>query len=1204
MQRAGRDQRQDFFVSFANADKIWAEWITWQLKSAHILAKIPNVDLQAEQNFAQTLPAILSDYKRILVILSLDYLSLLKKQLDWVLLLQQEAQKADGLALLVQVRECHDDLYSLFGDIPSINLVGLNELEAHALLLGKAHQETDAPTMPLSFDILQDETVRRHFQRRLNEFQQRERAAEQTNTYVPNLDNLPYSQNPLFIDREDIFGQLEHTFFNETVAASSQPIALCGLAGIGKTQIALTYAHRNAQKYRHIFWINARESLVADFVKIAKTLKLPERNRGNQATIVTAVKYWLQTNGEWLLVLDDVELLEEVNDVIPLNFGGHILLTTQLQSLGTIAQYIPVGKLSAKEAATFLLLRIHAIDKDTRFEDIPEQQRTYAKEITRQMDGLPLAIDQAGAYIEETHGDLSTYNAYYAQHLLDVLRNRGNSPVSHTDSVIATWTISFERLAKTQPAACQLLCFCAFLAINQIPEEIITHIQIEPKSPLSPLSTLAQNPFVLDRAINELRKYSLISRNPRTKMLHMHGLVQSVIRRALEEHRKDIVASDIEPQLWIQTVIRAVSRVFPEAIYENWEDCERYVASAIACANLIEQWQATSPNFEKLEELTEAARLLHEAGTYLFDGTQYIQAERLYTLALEIRKKLSNPDELAASYNDLGWLHRTLSKYESAFSLFDKAWEIRREHSSVALPQTLNDLAWLYYNEGKYVEAEDFNQRALDIRLIRDDDKAGLATSLNNLAWIQYVLGKYEKAENNYLEALAIRRDIRGNHPYTATILDNLALLYQKRDRYTEAETFFREALEIRSQALGENHPDVAHSLNGLGFLYFQLGNYELAADYYTHALHIHQRAWTIPHPHVAHILTNQAQLAYAQGHYSEAEQLFEQARSIRIERNEMQHPEVARILSSLARLYRRLGQYDKAEQYYADALSIRQKVFHGLRHPDIAQILNDQAGLFMTRGAYKKAEQLYGQALMIREEIFGADHLDVAQTLTNMIRLYRVLHRYAEAERHGKRAITIWEQRLGPNHHYLATILNNLGELYQAQEKYTEARMNFIQALTIQEHTLGVDHPDIALTLNHLAALSVMDGQYEQAEAQLRRALAIREQKLGPEHPYLAYSLEILAEIASLQQRFFVAKALLERVIDLRISRLGPNHPNVATSYSQQAKLYEAEGNDVQAKASYAQALSILEICFGKDYPDVLAIRQRLNHIIDPDEQ
>lgn len=1199
-----RDLLQEFYISFTKTDKLWADWITWQLKTVDILAKISSpLDSQEGKNFALKIPEILQQFGHILAILSPDYLYALDEELDWALLLQQEAQKTGGLIVPVHVRECRYELRHVLGAIHYIDLVGQNELEARHTLLAIVQENNQPSGAPISFDILKDTMQRKRLQSRLSALKQRDGFPEQAGSFAPYLGHLPYQRNDFFTNREDILTSLYQSFPSDSSTVFPQPVALSGLGGIGKTQIALEYAHRYKNRYRNVFWAKAtsRASLVSDFVAIAALLNLSERNRKNQNEIVAAVKDWLQVNSEWLLILDDVEDLEATNDFIPPGSRGHILLTTRMQALGTIAQHIPVSKLSTEEAATFLLRRTHTIAKDADIDMAPLENRTLAKDIALQMDGLPLALDQAGAYIEERHWSLSAYKNYYAQHLIELLRKRGDSPFSHDTSVIATWSISFERLAKTHAAASQLLCFCAFLAVDQIPEEIITsgHALLG-----SALDYVARNPFALDNAIDELRKFSLIARNPRTRTLHVHGLVQAVIRTALQEKMQDVIQSDEEPHVWAERVIRAINHVFPKAAYKNWSECEKYIAHAMACTDLIEQWQTEFPEDAQKLEFPEAARLLHEAGSYLLDRVQYRQALRLYTLALGIRKKLSNPDDLATSYNDLGWLHRTLSEYEAARPLFDQALQIRKHRSQQALAETLNDLAWLDYNEGRYIEAEDHNQRALAIRESLDVDDVGLASSLNNLAWIHYILGKYDEAKSEYSQALAIRRRIEPNHPYTATILDNLARLHRKLDEYKEAEKLFKDALEIREQALGENHPDVAHSYDGLGFLYYRLGKYDLAAEYYERALAIHRRAWQSPHPHVSQILTNQARLAYAQGHYTQAKELYQQALAIREGRREHEHPDVAHILSHLARLYRRLAEYDEAERLHQRALAIRKKVFQGTQHPDVANILNDMGGLRLAQGDYKEAEQLYFQALAIREEILGVNHLEVAQTLTNLVRLYRILARYDEAKQHGNRAYSIWSQTLGPQHHYLAAILNNLGEVYQAQGENIQAEKAYQKALEIQENVLGSNHPDIALTLNHLADISVISGRYAQAQELLGRAIAIRTRTLGPEHPYLAYSLEILAEIYRLQHRFSEAFSLLDRVIALRTNRLGPNHPDVAASLYQRAELCYEEREYMRAATFYQRALTIREQIFGPEHPDVVAIRQRLRDISETKDQ
>ncbi len=1189
-----RDLQQEFYISFTRTDKLWADWITWQLKTIDVLAKMPSpLDSEQAGNFVQMLPGILQEFRRIMVLLSPDYFYTLNEELDWALVLQQEAQKMGGLIVLVHVRECSHELQRVFGNTPYIDLVGHNEMKARYILLSSIQKEKNQSIdSTLSLEVLNDTAQRKRLQASL-----RKRYRSPVQGAVVDLDNIPYRRNGFFTNRKEVLESLEKGFLSNSSTTFPQPVALSGLGGIGKTQIALEYTHLYKQHYHYVFWANAAtyESLVSGFVTIAALLKLPERNRENQDEVVMAVKNWLQANNKWLLILDDVENLEIANDFIPAANRGHILLTTRVQSLGTIAQHIPVSKLNTDAAAAFLLLRTHAIAEETDFASVPAEQRTIAEDIARQMDGLPLALDQAGAYIEEMRLDLPTYKDYYARHLIELLRKRGNEPSSHDTSVIATWSISFEKLAKSHPAASELLCFCAFLAVDQIPEEIITdgHAMLGPV-----LDDVTQNPFKLDSAIDELRKFSLIARNPFTRTLHMHGLVQAVIRAALQKKMQDVMPRDEEPYFWAERVIRAVNHVFPKATYKHWSECERYIAHAIACADLIEQWRAEFPETAHKLEFPEAAHLLHEAGSYLFDRIQYKQAERLYRLALEIRKNLSNLDELATSYNDLGWLHRTLSDYEEAHTFFDQALQIRQSRSQQALAKTLNDLAWLYYNEGRYFDAEDLNQRARVIRVASNADQADLASSLNNLAWIHYVLGRYEDAKEEYLSALALRRGLEPNSPYTATILDNLAKLYRKLDRYKEAEALFKETLEIRKQTLGKNHPDVAHSYNGLGFLYYHLGQYDLAEQYYERALTIHRQTRLVPHPHVAQVLTNQARLAYARGRYMQAKELYQEALAIWEERKQLDHPDVARILSYFARLYRRLAEYSEAEILYLRALAIRIAVFRGDQHPDVAQVINDLGGLRMAQGNYKEAEQLYIQALAIREKTLGENHLNVALTLANLVRLYRILGRYNEAEGCGHRAQRVWESTLGPLHHYLAAIQNNLGEVYQAQGQYNQAEQVYQQALEIQELTLGYNHPDIALTLNHLADISVINGRYDQAQEQLNRAIVIRTQALGSDHPYLAFSLEILAQIYRLQHRFAEASSLLDDVIALRTHTLGPNHPDLATNFYQRAQLFAEEGENMQAATFYQRALTIREQIFGPEHPDVESIHQRLREL------
>ena len=187
-------------------------------------------------------------------------------------------------------------------------------------------------------------------------------------------------------------------------AALTQPQAISGLGGIGKTQIALEYAYRYREHYRAIFWVNAstRETLSADFASLATVLDLPEKHEQDQDTVIRAVKRWLAGHDQWLLILDNVDTPEMVVDFLPTHTMGDTLLTTRQQALGTVAQCIEVEKMRPDESMAFLLRRINVLIAGVSSDRATEENKAQAIQVIAELDGLPLALDQAGAYIEET----------------------------------------------------------------------------------------------------------------------------------------------------------------------------------------------------------------------------------------------------------------------------------------------------------------------------------------------------------------------------------------------------------------------------------------------------------------------------------------------------------------------------------------------------------------------------------------------------------------------------------------------------------------------------------------------------------------------------------------------------------------------------------------------------------------------------------
>jgi tetratricopeptide (TPR) repeat protein len=686
--------------------------------------------------------------------------------------------------------------------------------------------------------------------------------------------NIPYQRNPLFTGREDVLKSLSETLKAGKTAALGQPQAISGLGGIGKTQTAVEYAYRHQDTYQAILWVKAETeaSINADFVTLASLLDLPEKQEQDQRKIVEAVKRWFQGHANWLLILDNADDIAMVRGFIPVGSKGHILLTTRAHATGSIARRIDVEKMVPDDGALFLLHRAKLLDPDAPLGTASKTEQDKAREIVKEMDGLPLALEQAGAYIEETECGLQGYLRLYRAQGVQLLKEHGEFIPDHPKPVATTWSLSFEKVEQANAAAAELLRFCAFLAADAILEELFTESAAELGPLLEPIASNLSN---LNAAIRELLKYSLVHRDPETNTLSIHRLVQQVLKDQMDEGTR---------LLWAERAVRAVENVFPNPEYSNWDICRQYLLNAQICSNLIEQYGLL---------FTEAATLLNYLGSYLMQRGEYKQVESLHQRALAIREEVlgfEHPDT-ATSLNNLATLYIYQGKYEEAEPLYQRALIIRESVLGSEHPDTatsLNDLALLYSNQGKYDLAEPLYQRNLAIyEKVLGREHPWTASSLNNLATLYIYQGKYDQAEPLYQRALAIReRDLGLDHPDTATSLNDLAMLYKNQGKYEEAEPLYLRNLAVFEKVLGSEHPWTATSLNNLALLYNNQGKYKEAEPLFQRALAILEKTLPPDHPNIALALNNYASLLRNMSRIEEAEPLEERARAIRAKRS------------------------------------------------------------------------------------------------------------------------------------------------------------------------------------------------------------------------------------------------------------------------------------------------------------------------------
>ncbi|HJT57569.1 MAG TPA: FxSxx-COOH system tetratricopeptide repeat protein, partial [Ktedonobacteraceae bacterium] len=607
--------------------------------------------------------------------------------------------------------------------------------------------------------------------------------------------NIPYRRNPFFTGCEETLTHLRQALQTEHVAALSQPQGISGLGGIGKTHIALEFAYRYQHDYQALLWVRAdsASALTSEYVALAHLLTLPERDEQDQRIVVEAVLRWFRTHASWLLILDNIDDLTKAEPFIPKAARGHILFTTRARAFSSIAQRVEVKKMDPDTGALLLLRRTALLPLQAQLEVAHHDERKLAREISEKLDGLPLALDQAGAYIKETQFTLQAYLDLYQERRQELLRTRGKFNQDHPDSVATTWSLSFDRISRANPMAVELLSFCAFLYPDAIPEEMITNgASFLP----SPLQSTVIDPLQFAQSLATLLSFSLISRNADDDVLSMHRLVQAVLKDTM----KQAMQHD-----WATRAIQVVNDAFPYVEFKTWPKCERYLPHAQMCALLIEQ---ENMRFD------EAARLLNQAGSYLHQRGQFPAAQPLFERALIINEQEFGFDHPLTVYN-------------------------------------LNNLAEVYRKQGQYERTEECYKRILDLlERVHDPEYPLAATIHNNLAMLYHQQGKYEQAEEFYINALDLLEQTLGpRHPNTIATVNNLALTYQAEGKYAEAEMLFSFALISREQILGADHPDTGQSLDNLASIYHQLGKYSEMEPLIKRALAIREHQLGSLHP-------------------------------------------------------------------------------------------------------------------------------------------------------------------------------------------------------------------------------------------------------------------------------------------------------------------------------------------------------------------
>ena len=386
-------------------------------------------------------------------------------------------------------------------------------------------------------------------------------AAAPTSAVRAGIWNVP-ARNPHFTGRGDLLDRLHRWLQSERTLTVQ---ALYGLGGVGKTQLVIEYAHRYADEYDVVWWIDAEQPVLIPDQFLGLATHLGVSTNAVATEVVNKVLTELGDRSRWLLIFDNAEHPTDITDYRPRK-GGHILVTSRTPGWGALGGRIEVDVLDRPDTVALLRARI------------PEMTVETADKLAAELGDLPLAAAQAAGYLEQTGLPPGDYLRRFRSHRVGLLA--AGDVLDYQGRVDTTWAISLEQLQQVNPAAVALLEIGAYLAPEPIPLTLFTE---HPELLDQPLREAAADTDTLADAVGAMVGYSLARRHPGGYQIHR--LLQTVIRgRIPPAQRDDRAAAALE-------LIAAAHPGDPDEP-RNWASYGRLAAHVLAASSLGDEYQA------------------------------------------------------------------------------------------------------------------------------------------------------------------------------------------------------------------------------------------------------------------------------------------------------------------------------------------------------------------------------------------------------------------------------------------------------------------------------------------------------------------------------------------------------------------------------------------------------------------------------------
>jgi ornithine cyclodeaminase/alanine dehydrogenase-like protein (mu-crystallin family) len=635
--------------------------------------------------------------------------------------------------------------------------------------------------------------------------------------------NVP-PRNPGFTGRDGLLAAVRDRLLAGDTAVVQ---ALQGMGGVGKTQLAIEYAHRFAAEYDVAWWVDAEQAgLIGDqFAALGTALGCVQPGAGT-GEVRAAVLADLHQRGRWLLVFDNADSPAAIMPWLP-GGAGHVLITSRAWAWGEIAAPVEVDVLARAESVALLQRRVPALGT------------ADADRLADRLGDLPLAVAQAAGFMAETGTSPGRYLellATQAGQLLD--QAAAGSP--YPRSLAAATRLAAGRLDDEDPAASQLASVCAFLAPEPIPEDLFT---ASPGELSGELAVRAADPLGWRQTLAQLTRQSLARIDQRGLVLHR--LTQAILRGRLTPEQaaatrgcSEAILAAADPRdpanpvtwpRWAQLMphllaadLAATER--PALRWMAYEACQYLLARGdtrtahVLAAGLHQQWR------DRLgDDHANTLAVAHYLAWALRDMVRYAEARELDedTLARSRRVLGDDHPNTLASAGALAVDLSNLGEHQAARKLDQDTLARKRRVFGDDHPETLisaGNLAGDLRNLGQHQAVRELDEDTLARRRrVLGDDHPDTLLSATNLAGDLRNLGQHQAARELDQDTLARYRRVLGDdHPDTLASANNLAGDLSNLGEHQAARELDQDTLAHRRRVLGDDHPDTRLSANNL----------------------------------------------------------------------------------------------------------------------------------------------------------------------------------------------------------------------------------------------------------------------------------------------------------------------------------------------------------------------------------------------------